>query len=60
MYTFHISKAKKISLPGRDVYPMVGPDGIRSERMTFGVARLSPKQKMPPHKHVNERNNIHY
>ncbi|MFZ7134499.1 MAG: cupin domain-containing protein [Eubacteriales bacterium] len=59
MYVFHLSKAKKISLIGRDVYPMVGFDGIKSDRMTFGIAKLFPKQKMPPHKHIKEEEIIY-
>lgn len=54
MYTLHISNAKKIELPGRTVYPMVGYDGIKSDQMAFGIAELPPHSKMDPHKHIDE------
>ena len=54
MYTLHSSKAKKVKLPGRTVYPMVGYDGIKSNKMAFGIAELPPKSKMAPHKHIDE------
>ncbi len=54
MYTLHISKVKKVELPKRVSYPMVGTEGIKSDRMSFGIAVLGPKTKMDPHKHVNE------
>ena len=59
MYTLHISKAKKVNLPGRIIYPMVGHDGIKSERMTFGIADLPPKTKMDPHMHSEEEEIIY-
>lgn len=55
----HISKAKKVDLPGREAYPMVGPDGIKSNRMTFGVAVIPPKVKLEPHKHIKEEEIIY-
>lgn len=54
MYTLHISRVKKVKLPKRILYPMVGTEGIISERMSFGVAELPRKSKMDPHKHINE------
>ena len=54
MYTMHVSEARKVSLPKRDVYPMVGTEGIKSSQMSFGVAELPPKSKMDLHKHIDE------
>ena len=54
MYTLHTSNAKKIELSGRIVYPMVGYDGIKSDKMAFGIAELPPHSKMDPHKHTDE------
>ncbi len=48
MYTLHYSKSKKFDLPGRVVYSMVGNHGIKSDRMSFGIAELPPKTKMEP------------
>ncbi|MCL5069592.1 MAG: cupin domain-containing protein [Actinobacteria bacterium] len=59
MYVIHESQVKKVELPGRTLYPMVGPYGIKSERMTFGVAYLPPNSKMDPHKHINEEEIIY-
>ena len=46
-------------LPGRTSYRMVGFDGIKSDRMTFGVVHLPPLTKMDPHKHVDEEEIIY-
>jgi len=54
MNTLHYSKSKKINLPGRTVYSMVGYHGIKSEKMAFGIAELPPQSKMDPHKHLDE------
>ena len=54
MYTLHVSEVRKVSLPKRDVYPMVGTEGIKSSQMSFGIAELPPKSKMDPHKHIDE------
>lgn len=59
MYTIHFSKVKKVELPGRVVYPMVGMDGIKSNQMSFGIAELPPQSKMVPHKHVSEEEIIY-
>lgn len=59
MNTIHISKADRFELPGRVVYSMVGFNGIKSNRMSFGVAELPPKSKMEPHKHVIEEEIIY-
>jgi len=54
MKVFHESDARKVELPGRTVIPLVGTEGIKSERMSFGVAYLPPLSKMDPHRHINE------
>ncbi len=59
MYTLHTSIAKKVVLPGRTVYPMVGYDGIKSNQMAFGIAELPSQSKMDPHKHINEEEIIY-
>ena len=58
-YTLHVSKAKEVKMKGRSAYPMVGPDGLESEKMTFGIARLLPKETMPAHKHTTEEEIIY-
>ena len=59
MYTLHYTEVKKIEMPGRVIYPMVGPDGIKSTQMSFGITLLPPKSKMEPHKHINEEEIIY-
>lgn len=59
MYTLHESEAKIISLPKRNIIPLVGTEGIISDKMSFGVAFLPPKSKMDPHKHINEEEIIY-
>ena len=59
MFTIHISQAKMIDLPGRLIYSMVGYDGIKSDRMSFGIAELPSKSRMDPHKHINEEEIIY-
>ena len=54
MYTLHYLESKKINLPGRTVYSMVGFDGIKSDQMAFGIAELPPESIMDPHKHIDE------
>jgi len=46
MYTLHYTEVKKIEMPGRVIYPMVGPDGIKSTQMSFGITLLPPKSRM--------------
>jgi quercetin dioxygenase-like cupin family protein len=58
-YTLHVSSAEEIKLKGRNVYPMVGRNGLKSEKMTFGIARLEPKETMSPHKHASEEEIIY-
>ena len=58
MYTLHYTEVKKIEMPGRVIYPMVGPDGIKSTQMSFGIALLPPKSRMEPHKHINEEDKM--
>jgi quercetin dioxygenase-like cupin family protein len=59
MYTLHISQAQKAELQGRTSYRMVGYDGIKSDRMTFGVCCLPPLSKTNPHKHLDEEEIIY-
>lgn len=59
MSTLHITKVKKVKLLGRVVYPMVGAVGIKSEKMSFGVAELPSRSKMEPHKHISEEEIIY-
>ena len=54
MRVLHESDARVVPLPGRNVIPLVGTEGIISERMSFGVAYLPPLSKMDAHKHINE------
>lgn len=59
MHVLHFSEAKRVQLPGRTVYTMVGTDGVKSIQMSFGVGELPAKSKMAPHKHINEEEIIY-
>lgn len=54
MYTLHISEAKRIELPGRVVFSLVGLDGLQSNQMSFGMGEMPANSKMSPHAHKNE------
>ena len=56
MSAIHVSQSKKVSIPkkGINAYWMIGPNGIKSDKLSFGLVELQPKTRIETHKHVKE------